>query len=165
MIRNIGNKVFGTVGKAVSKTQEKRPLPVDLLESDEAYLAIFDAPGVVSSDVQVKFDDGTILVKVDRFRDLRDGFDLVFPGRGLKLNGRVTLPEDAVVSPDEATATLQENGTLHVSVPKQPPEQDDEETDSTESESQEDGETDSTESKSQEDGETDSTESKSHNQS
>jgi HSP20 family molecular chaperone IbpA len=41
-----------------------------------------------------------------------------YPGRGLALDGSVTLPEDAVVDPDEATATLKKDGTLHVRVPK-----------------------------------------------
>lgn len=124
MIREIsstvGNRVVGTLGRALGRTQERRPLPVDLLESDDEFLAIFDAPGAMSSDIQVKFEDGAILVKLDRFRDFRDGFEMLFPGRGLALNGRVELPENAAVDPSAATATLKENGTLHVAVPKIP---------------------------------------------
>jgi len=115
---SVGSAVMGTLGRVMSRTQERRPLPVDLLESDDAYLAIFDAPGVHSSDVQVRFDDNTIFVRLDRFRDFREGFEMVFPGRGLALDGRAELPEDAVVDPDGATATLNEDGTLHVRLPK-----------------------------------------------
>lgn len=125
MIRDVGTSVSRTimesVGRAVSRVQERRPLPVDLLESEDAYLAIFDAPGTMSSDIQVRYDKQDIVVQIDRFREFHDGFDLQFPGRGLSLDGSVTLPEDAVVEPAEATATLKQDGTLHVVVPKAQP--------------------------------------------
>lgn len=114
---SIGNTVVETVGRAVGRAQETRPLPVDLLESEDAYLAVFDAPGVTASDVQVRFEDHEIQVRVDRFRDFHEGFEMRFPGRGLALDGYVTLPEDASVDPGGATATLTDNGTLQVSVP------------------------------------------------
>jgi HSP20 family protein len=114
----IGSAVFETVGRALGQTQEHRPLPVDLLENDEAYLAVFDAPGAVSSDVQVRFEDEAIFVRIDRFRDFYEGFEMQFPGRGLELDGRVELPDDASVDPAEGTATLKQDGTLHVRVPK-----------------------------------------------
>jgi HSP20 family molecular chaperone IbpA len=114
---SIGNTVVETVGRAVGRAQESRPLPVDLLESDDAYLAVFDAPGATASDVQVRFEDGEIQVRVDRFRDFHEGFEMRFPGRGLALDGHVELPE-ASVDPGGATATLSDNGTLQVRVPK-----------------------------------------------
>lgn len=122
MIKDVGKSVGGaimeTVGRAVGRAQEKRPLPVDLLESDDAFLAVFDAPGAQSTDVQVRFEDGAIIVRVDRFREFYDGFEMQFPGRGLSLDGRVKLPDDATVDPEKADATLKDNGTLHVRVPK-----------------------------------------------
>jgi HSP20 family molecular chaperone IbpA len=98
--------------------QERRPLPVDVLESDDAYLVVFDAPGTRASDVQVRYVDGEVRVRIDRFRDFYDGFEMVIPGRGLALDGRTTLPEDAMVDPDAATATLTDRGTLEIEVPK-----------------------------------------------
>ncbi|WP_246987166.1 Hsp20/alpha crystallin family protein [Halorientalis marina] len=122
MIRELGrtltDTVMETVGRAASRVQERRPLPVDLLESDEAYLAVFDAPGATSSDVQVRFDENRVEVRLDRFRDFYDGFEMRLPGRGLSLDGHVTLPPDAKVDAREAAATLKRNGTLHVRVPK-----------------------------------------------
>jgi len=115
---SIGNTVVETVGRAVGRAQENRPLPVDLLESDDAYLAVFDAPGATASDVQVRFEDGQVRVRVDRFRDFHEGFEMRFPGRGLALDGHADLPEDAAVDPSGATATLADNGTLRVRVPK-----------------------------------------------
>ena len=121
-LRDVGetlsNAVLENVGRAMSRAQERTPLPVDLLESEDAYLAVFDAPGATSSDVQVRFSGRTIEIRIDRFRDFHEGFDMRVPGRGLSLDGSVTLPEGAVVEPDGATATLYDNGTLQVHVPK-----------------------------------------------
>ncbi|MFB6297039.1 MAG: Hsp20/alpha crystallin family protein [Salinirussus sp.] len=118
---SIGNAVVESVGRAVSKAQERRPLPVDLLESEQAYLAVFDAPGAAASDVQVRFEEGDVVVRVDRFREFHEGFEMRFPGRGLALDGRVALPEGAAVDPSGATSTLKDNGTLQVRVPKRDP--------------------------------------------
>jgi len=116
--RSLGTTFFETVGRAVGQAQEHRPLPVDLLESDDAFLAVFDAPGATASDVQVRFVEGRIEVRVDRFRAFHEGFDMVFPGRGLALDGRIELPEDQSVDPSSADAVLKDVGELHVTVPK-----------------------------------------------
>jgi len=114
----IGNTVVESVGRAVSRAQEGRPLPADLLESDDAYLVVFDAPGATPEDVQVRFEGRRVEVRVDRFRDFHEGFEMRFPGRGLTLDGSVRLPEGPAVDPGEATSTLRDNGTLEVRVPK-----------------------------------------------
>jgi HSP20 family molecular chaperone IbpA len=120
VIRDVGEavseRVFETVGRAMGRAQEQRGLSVDLLESEDAYLAVFDTPGVLGRDLQVRYEDGAVHVRVDRFRDRREGFEMRFPGRGLALDGRVDLPEG--VDPESASATLLENGTLRVQVPK-----------------------------------------------
>ncbi|MFC6975593.1 Hsp20/alpha crystallin family protein [Halomicroarcula sp. GCM10025709] len=122
MIRELGetieNAVFENVGRASARVQERKPLPADLLESDDAYLVVFDAPGATASDVQVRYVDDRVEVRIDRFREFHDGFDMLFPGRGLSLDGSLTLPEDAAVDADAATATLKADGTLQVTVPK-----------------------------------------------
>jgi len=113
----LGSKAMEAVGRAMARTQERGGLGVDLLASEDAYLAVFDAPGAQSEDVQARYEDGALLVRIDRFREHREGFEMRFPGRGLSLDGRVELPEDAAVDPDGATATLTDNGTLQVRVP------------------------------------------------
>jgi HSP20 family molecular chaperone IbpA len=118
---SLGNTVLENVGRAMGRAQERTPLPVDLLESDDAYLAVFDAPGAQSSDVQVQFDAGLVEVRIDRFRGFHEGFEMRYPGRGLGLDGHVELPAEARVDADAATATLRENGTLEVRVPKVEP--------------------------------------------
>lgn len=115
--RSIGNRVAESVGRVASRVQESRPLGADLLESEDAYLVVFDAPGVEKRDVQVRFADGDVLVRMDRFREFYEDFEMRFPGRGLSLDGRVRLPDDAVDA-DSATATLRRNGTLQVHIPK-----------------------------------------------
>jgi len=115
---SVGTTVMERVGRAMGRAQERTPLPVDLLESEDAYLAVFDAPGATSTDVQVQYVDGAVEVRIDRFRGFHEGFEMRYPGRGLSLDGRVELPEDAHVDANAASATLQDNGTLSVEVPK-----------------------------------------------
>ncbi|WP_227375854.1 Hsp20/alpha crystallin family protein [Haladaptatus halobius] len=121
-LRNLGRStvtaVAERVGRAASKVQEKRPIPSDLLESEDAYLVVFDAAGATGSDVQVRFAEGAVLVRIDRFRDFHEGFEMVFPGRGMSLDGRVELPADAEVDAKRSTATLTDSGALEVYVPK-----------------------------------------------
>jgi len=116
--KTVTNAVLKRVGRTRARMQEKRPLPVDVLESEASYLVVFDAPGTRASDVQVRFVDGEVRIRIDRFRDFYEGFEMVIPGRGLALDGSATLPEDAMVDPNAATATLTDHGTLEVEVPK-----------------------------------------------
>ncbi len=116
--KSIGRTVLDGIGRAASRLQETRALSADLLESEDAYLAIFDAPGATADDVGVRFEDNTLSVRIDRFRAFHDGYEMVFPGRGLALTGAVTLPDGAAVDADEADATLTQSGTLEVLIPK-----------------------------------------------
>ena len=115
---SVGRAVLSGIGRASSRVQERRPLPADLLESDDAYLVVFDAPGARAGDVDVRFEADTVTVRVDRFRDLHEGYEMRFPGRGLSLSGSVTLPESADVEAGGADATLAQDGTLEVLIPK-----------------------------------------------
>jgi HSP20 family protein len=114
----IGRAVLDGIGRAASRVQERKSLPVDLLEGDDAYLAVFDAPGATAGDVQVRFENNTLEIQIDRFREFYDGYEMRFPGRGLALDGSVTLPESADVEAGRADATLTQNGTLEVLIPK-----------------------------------------------
>jgi HSP20 family molecular chaperone IbpA len=116
--RSVEEKVTENVGRAAGRLQEATPLSADVLESDDAHLVVFDAPGAAASDVQVRYEEGEVLVRVDRFRDFREGYEMRYPGRGLALDGAVELPGDAVVDPGGATATLRDDGTLAVEIPK-----------------------------------------------
>ena len=121
-LREIGESIaenaFERVGRSLARVQERKPLAHDLLESDDAYLVVFDAPGVSEQDVQVQFREGAVQVRIDRFRDFHEGFEMRFPGRGLSLDGSASLPADAEIVPGEATATVTDAGTLRVRLPK-----------------------------------------------
>ena len=116
--RSIANEILEQAGRAAGRVQEESPLPADVLESEDEYLVVFDAPGATASDVQVRLVGNAVEVRIDRFRTFREDFDMRFPGRGLELDGRVELPEPGAVSPDGARAELKDNGTLYVYVPK-----------------------------------------------
>lgn len=115
---SIRTALYRQVGQAKSRVQEHRSLPVDVLESEEHYLVVFDAPGIESEDVQVRYVDGDVRIRVDRFREYREGYEMRFPGRGMALGGDAELPADALVDPDAATARLTDVGTLNVEIPK-----------------------------------------------
>lgn len=121
-LREVGESIaqgaLDSVGRASARLQERRPLPADILESEDAYLVVFDAPGAEREDVQVQFEHDTVRVRVDRFRDFQEGFETRVPGRGLSLNGEVTLPEGVAVDADAAEASLTDTGTIRIHIPK-----------------------------------------------
>ncbi|ELY89355.1 heat shock protein Hsp20 [Natrialba taiwanensis DSM 12281] len=110
--------LYRQLGRASSRIQNQRSLPVDLLENDDSYLVVFDAPGAETDDVQVRYMDGTVKISVDRFRPFRDSYEMRFPGRGTNLSGTADLPADAVVDPNAGTATLSDTGSLRIEIPK-----------------------------------------------
>ena len=116
--RSMAGAVMKRVGRVAGRVQEASILPADVLEDEDAYLVVFDAPGATASDVQVRYRRGAVEVRIDRFREHYEGFEMRFPGRGMSLDGRARLPGDAVVEADASTATLRDNGTLEVRLPK-----------------------------------------------
>lgn len=94
------------------------PLAADLLERSDEYLLVFDAPGVEEEDVQVRYLDGSVLVRIDRFRGSREDYEAIVSGRLMSLDGQVILPDDAEIRPDDAEATLRRDGTLEIRLPK-----------------------------------------------
>ncbi|MFC6724431.1 Hsp20/alpha crystallin family protein [Halobium palmae] len=112
------NAVLEQVGRGVSRVQERTPLRHDVLETDDEFLVVFDAPGAAREDVQVRFVENTVEVRIDRFRDFYEAFEMRFPGRGLSLRGEAELPEDVLLRPAGSSPTLTGRGELHVRVPK-----------------------------------------------
>ncbi|MFW6384921.1 MAG: Hsp20/alpha crystallin family protein [Halodesulfurarchaeum sp.] len=114
----IGEEMMEQVGRATARVQEETPLSADVLESDAEFIVVFDAPGTTSNDVQVSYDDGSIEVRIDRFRSFYERFEMRIPGRGLSLRGRAELPADARVDRNAASAELRHDGTLWIHLPK-----------------------------------------------
>lgn len=104
--------------RVATTVQDRRLLPADLLEGDQAFMAIFDAPGATPGDVRVSFEDGVLGVRIGRSRGRPTEFELRRSGRSIALEGRVELPADARVDPDRATARLTERGILEIELPK-----------------------------------------------
>ncbi|PCR90735.1 Hsp20/alpha crystallin family protein [Natrinema ejinorense] len=116
--RSVGNALYRQIGRTNSRLQNHRSLPVDVLEDDTSYHVVFDAPGAEPDDVQVRYLEGNVKVRIDRFRQFHEGYEMRFPGRGMGLSGEAELPADAVVDPNAGTARLSETGTLSVEIPK-----------------------------------------------
>lgn len=116
--KRVGNAVASVAGRVSSRFHEATPLRPDVLESHDEYLVIFDAPGATLSDVDVWYENGAIEVRVDRFRRFHEDFEMRYPGRGLDLEGRAKIPDDALVDLERTRAELRPDGTLHVRIPK-----------------------------------------------
>ena len=117
--KSVGNALYRQLGRANGHLQNSRSLPVDVLENDSSYLVVFDAPGTEPEDVQVRYLEGSVRIRLERFRRFRDRFEMRFPGRGMTLDGEADLPADATVDPDAGTARLSESGTLRIEIPKE----------------------------------------------
>ncbi|RQG97992.1 Hsp20/alpha crystallin family protein [Natrarchaeobius chitinivorans] len=115
---SVGDALYRQIGRANGHVQRYRSLSVDVLEGESAYLVVFDAPGTEPDDVQVRYLDGNVKIRIERFREFRDGYRMRFPGRGMALDGEAELPSDAIVDPDAGTATLSESGTVRIEIPK-----------------------------------------------
>ena len=81
------NTVLDRVGRGVATVQEKSPLAYDLLESEDAYLVVFDAPGAERYFVQARFNEGAVEIRIDRFRAFHERLDMRFPGPARSLDG------------------------------------------------------------------------------
>lgn len=87
----------------------------DLLESDEAYLVVFDLPGASAETTDLEVADGKLVIEARREKSLPDGFSYVREDRPLFVDATVPLPPDADAGTAEATM---ERGVLEVRLPK-----------------------------------------------
>lgn len=117
-VSTIRGSISRRVGRLSSYVHRSKQIPFDVLETDDNYIVIFDVPGVDSEDIQVRYVDNRILVRVDRFREYFEGFTMRFPGRGMGFDGEAELPDTTTVDPEAATARLSETGVLTIEVPK-----------------------------------------------
>lgn len=87
----------------------------DVLESAEAYLLVFDVPGVTEETLDVTVTGNRLTIEARRRKDVPDAFWFRNEARPLFLDVDVPLPPDAEGS--AATAHL-DSGVLEVTVPK-----------------------------------------------
>ncbi|MFN7925646.1 MAG: Hsp20/alpha crystallin family protein [Bryobacteraceae bacterium] len=91
--------------------------PVDIVETENELVVKADAPGVKPEDIEVKFEDGTLILKGKReFEKKEDGkgYHRIERSYGTFMRA-FTLPE--TVDPEKLTADYS-NGTLTVSIGK-----------------------------------------------
>jgi len=87
----------------------------DLLESADAYLLVFDLPGVTEDTLDVTVTGGRLTIEARREKDVPDRFWFRDERRSLFLDVEVPLPPNAAGA--ETTARL-ESGVLEVTIPK-----------------------------------------------
>ncbi|WP_135663573.1 Hsp20/alpha crystallin family protein [Halorhabdus rudnickae] len=87
----------------------------DLLESEDAYLLVFDLPGSTAETVDIRVDGGRLVVEARREKAVPGDFEYVSEDRSMFLDLELPLPPD--VTAQEADATV-ERGVLEVHLPK-----------------------------------------------
>lgn len=110
--------IFERITETTSRLRESTPIANDIIEKPEKYVVVFDAPGAKREDIQVTYKGGRVLLRITRDQEEYPDHYHRYSGRRAVLEGEASLPADANVDPDVATATLQENGSLTVSLPK-----------------------------------------------
>ena len=120
MIREVGESVgrvvLSGIGRASSRVQERRPLPADLLESDDAYLLVVDLPGTTAETVDVSVEGRRLVVEARREKAFPPAFRFLQEDRSLFLDAELPLPGDAT---DEGATAAVKDGVLEVRLPKQ----------------------------------------------
>ncbi|MFB6069834.1 MAG: Hsp20/alpha crystallin family protein [Halanaeroarchaeum sp.] len=87
----------------------------DLLESEDAYVLVFDMPGVTEDALEVTVTGRHMAIEARREKAVPEGFWFRQEDRSLFLDVDLPLPPDA--ASEETTARLAD-GVLEVTVPK-----------------------------------------------
>lgn len=87
----------------------------DLLESEDAYVLVFDLPGVTEDTLEVTVRGRHLALEARREKALPSGYWFRQEDRSLFLDVDLPLPPDAAGG---ETAAHLENGVLEVTVPK-----------------------------------------------
>ncbi|WP_049901617.1 Hsp20/alpha crystallin family protein [Natrinema sp. J7-1] len=104
-------------GMAAGGLQVPGTVPVDVADTDEAYVVTADLPGYETDDIELTLSDGTLRLEANRLGD-----DIAAEGTYLRrertktsASRRIRLPEPV---DEEAGAAGFENGVLTVRLPK-----------------------------------------------
>ncbi|ERG88580.1 MAG: molecular chaperone, small heat shock protein [halophilic archaeon J07HX5] len=88
----------------------------DVLESEEAYLVVLDLPGATAETVDVRVEDGRLVIEARREKAIPPAFRYVNEGRSLFLDVELPLPADTAGHAAEADLA---HGVLELRLPKQ----------------------------------------------
>ena len=102
---------------APANGQEFANLPIDIRQSDEAFVVEASVPGFRPEDVEVTFEDGVLTIKGTRTAETesKDGTYVRRERRAASVFRQVALP--AEVRSDEISAGF-DNGVLRINVPR-----------------------------------------------
>jgi len=93
-------------------------MPADLVERDDAFVAMVDLPGFERGDVDVRVTDHVLRIEAERSTDAEEGEEGEYLRRERRresLQRSIRLPEE--VSADEVSAEMR-HGVLTVTMPK-----------------------------------------------
>ena len=93
---------------------KRLPTSADMLESEDEFLVLINAPGCDEDEIDLRFVKGSLKVNAER-SETHEGYVPVREERPGRISETVPVPDDVDVDGAEATY---ENGVLHVTLPK-----------------------------------------------
>ena len=93
---------------------KRLPTSADMLESEEEFLVLINAPGCDEDEIDLRFVKGSLKVNAER-SETHEGYVPVREERPGRISETVPVPDDVDVDAAEATY---ENGVLHITLPK-----------------------------------------------
>ena len=118
------NEQFGGIGRSID-TGIRSDIRVDIADHGEDLVVTADLPGFDREDIEVRLDDGTLVI--DAVSDVSDETETDDDGityhrrerQQRSVSRRLALPTEVV---SEETAASYNNGVLTVTLPKRAPE-------------------------------------------
>ena len=65
MAKDVEDRLADSIQQAATNAAHPEEVPVNMYEAGEAYVAIMPLPGVMPDDVDVKIDDGNLVVRAE----------------------------------------------------------------------------------------------------
>jgi len=87
----------------------------DVLESEDAYLLVLDLPGVTGDRLDVRVENGRLIIEGQRRKDVPAEFRFVREDRSVFLDAELPLPPDATGQGAEGSV---DRGVLELRLPK-----------------------------------------------
>lgn len=112
------NRLFNDAGWAIPETNQVKP-QADVIEDADGYHFYFDMPGIKADSVELRVEDGRLIIETERKRPewSKDAEVHVSERSYGRIHRAFELPEDA--SADGIKATYRD-GVLEVTVAKKP---------------------------------------------